>query len=165
MASTPKAPDSDLKQGEVLRNYLEESKGPVAYKPGDPPSLKSPTSLEGHINLPSESAHDGEDEHQTSVTSGNTPNPTPTVLDPDAPKQQQPSSSSSPPPLSKKALKRQRRWDTKLEVKKRRKEHARESKRAKAILDGRDVEKERREIEERTKEGEGRKRREKVNKT
>jgi hypothetical protein len=50
----------------------------------------------------------------------------------------------------------------KLEVKKRRKEHQRESKRAKAILDGRDVEKERREIEERTKEGEGRKRREKV---
>ena len=66
------------------------------------------------------------------------------------------------PPLSKKALKRKRRWDEKLAVKKRRKEHAREAKRAKAILDGRDVEKERRDIEERTKEGEGRKRREKV---
>lgn len=68
----------------------------------------------------------------------------------------------SSPPLSKKALKRKRRWDEKLAVKKRRKEHAREAKRAKAILDGRDVEKERRDIEERTKEGEGRKRREKV---
>lgn len=67
-----------------------------------------------------------------------------------------------PPPLSKKALKRKRRWDEKLAVKKRRKEHARETKRAKAILDGRDVEQERRDIEERTKEGEGRKRREKV---
>lgn len=68
----------------------------------------------------------------------------------------------SSPPLSKKALKRKRRWDEKLAVKKRRKEHAREAKRAKAILDGRDVEKERRDIEERTREGEGRKRREKV---
>ena len=69
---------------------------------------------------------------------------------------------NAPQPPSKKSLKRQRRWEEKLAVKKRRKEHAREAKRAKAILDGRDVEKERLEVERRTKEGEGHKRREKV---
>jgi hypothetical protein len=69
---------------------------------------------------------------------------------------------NSNPVLSKKALKRQRRWEEKLATKKRRKEHDKESKKAKAILEGRDLEKERREVELRTKNGEGRKRREKV---
>lgn len=167
MASSTKALDSDVKQADVVRHCLEESHESVGNKPADPPSLKSlPTSVDDVVGVDPlwESGNAGEDERQTTtVTCGTNHNPNTASLDPDESKQDQASSVSSPPaPLSKKALKRQRRWDMKLEVKKRRKEHQRESKRAKAILDGRDVEKERREIEERTKEGEGRKRREKV---
>jgi tRNA (guanine9-N1)-methyltransferase len=63
------------------------------------------------------------------------------------------------PPLSKKQLKRQRRLEKLMEVKKRRKSQEKEAKRAKAIAAGRDLEEERRQVEQRTKDGEGKRQR------
>ena len=65
-------------------------------------------------------------------------------------------------PMSKNALKRQRRWEQKMNIKRRRKEQERQIKIAMAKAQGRDLEKERKEQEERTKSGEGHRRREEV---
>mmetsp|Transcript_16064 Transcript_16064/g.23009 ORF Transcript_16064/g.23009 Transcript_16064/m.23009 type:complete len:355 (-) Transcript_16064:339-1403(-) len=65
-------------------------------------------------------------------------------------------------PLSKNQLKKRRRYEKAMEVKKRRKEQEKEAKRAKAIADGRDLDEERRLQAEREKSGEGHKRREEL---
>jgi tRNA (guanine9-N1)-methyltransferase len=63
------------------------------------------------------------------------------------------------PQLSKKQLKRKRRLEKLMEVKERRKSQEREAKKAKAIAAGRDLEEERRQVEQRTKDGEGKRQR------
>lgn len=63
------------------------------------------------------------------------------------------------PKMSKNQLKRKRRFEKLMQVKERRKLQEREAKRAKAAAQGRDLEEERRQLEERTKFGEGKKRR------
>jgi tRNA (guanine9-N1)-methyltransferase len=63
-------------------------------------------------------------------------------------------------PLSKSQMKRQRRWDQAMERKKRRKQQEKDIKVAKALAESRDLEEERRLVEERTKEGVGHQRRE-----
>ena len=67
---------------------------------------------------------------------------------------------SPPPTVSKSQLKRQRRWEQAMEKKKRRKQQEKEIKIAKALAQGRDLEEERRLMEERTKSGVGHQRRE-----
>mmetsp|Transcript_47817 Transcript_47817/g.144615 ORF Transcript_47817/g.144615 Transcript_47817/m.144615 type:complete len:349 (-) Transcript_47817:184-1230(-) len=66
---------------------------------------------------------------------------------------------SSEKPLSKNQLKKRRRYEKAMATKKRRKLQQKEAKIAKAIAEGRDLDKERRIQEERTKLGEGRRRR------
>lgn len=63
-------------------------------------------------------------------------------------------------PMSKNQRKRQLRWERAMERKRRRKHQEKEVKRARAIAQGRDLEEERRLLEERTKSGEGHRRRE-----
>lgn len=63
-------------------------------------------------------------------------------------------------PISKKQIKRQRRWEKAMERKRRRKQQEKEIRHAKALAEGRDLEEERRLLEERTKSGEGHRRRE-----
>jgi tRNA (guanine9-N1)-methyltransferase len=63
-------------------------------------------------------------------------------------------------PLSKSQMKRQRRWEQAMERKKRRKQQDKDIKMAKALSEGRDLEEERRLLEERTEEGVGHRRRE-----
>ena len=63
-------------------------------------------------------------------------------------------------PLSKSRMKRQRRWEQAMERKRRRKLQEKEIKIAKALADGRDLEEERRIMEERTKSGQGHQKRE-----
>lgn len=63
-------------------------------------------------------------------------------------------------PMSKSQKKRQARWAKAMERKRRRKQQEKEIKRAKALAAGRDLDEERRLQEERTKSGEGHKRRE-----
>jgi hypothetical protein len=65
-------------------------------------------------------------------------------------------------PMSKNAVKRRERWEKKMELKKRKKENEKKARWAKAALDGRDLELERLQREERQKLGEGHKRRQKV---
>lgn len=67
---------------------------------------------------------------------------------------------SSERPISKSQVKRQRRWEQAMERKKRRKQQEKDIKLAKALAEGRDLEKERRLVEERTREGAGHRRRE-----
>ena len=67
---------------------------------------------------------------------------------------------SSGKPISKSQVKRQRRWELAMERKKRRKQQEKDTKLAKALAEGRDLEQERRIIEERTKDGVGHRRRE-----
>jgi tRNA (guanine9-N1)-methyltransferase len=62
-------------------------------------------------------------------------------------------------PISKNQLRRQRKWELKMEVKRRRKEQEKEVKRAKANAEGRDIDAERRDMEERRMDGRGRARR------
>jgi tRNA (guanine9-N1)-methyltransferase len=62
-------------------------------------------------------------------------------------------------PLSKNQLKKKRRWERAMEVKKRRKQQDKEIKHAKAKAAGRDLEQERRELLQRTADGSGKKRR------
>ena len=64
--------------------------------------------------------------------------------------------------MSKKQLKRQRRWEHKMNIKKRKKEQDRQVKLERAKAEGRDLDKERAEVEERTKLGIGHKRRQEV---
>lgn len=61
------------------------------------------------------------------------------------------------PQMSKNQLKRKRRFQKLMQVKERRKLQERETKMAKAKAEGRDLEEERRQIEQRTKDGEGKK--------
>jgi tRNA (guanine9-N1)-methyltransferase len=63
-------------------------------------------------------------------------------------------------PLSKSQMKRQGRWEQAMQRKKRRKQQEKEIKVAKALAEGRDLEEERRLLEERTKGGVGHQRRE-----
>ena len=67
--------------------------------------------------------------------------------------------SSGDKPVSKKQMKRQRKWERAMEVKKRRKQQDKEIKIAKAKAEGRDLEKERLEQERKTKDGAGRRKR------
>ena len=62
-------------------------------------------------------------------------------------------------PLSKNQLKKRRRHEKMMDQKKRRKVQDKEIKHAKALAQGRDLEQERRELEERTTKGDGHKRR------
>mmetsp|Transcript_22548 Transcript_22548/g.34076 ORF Transcript_22548/g.34076 Transcript_22548/m.34076 type:complete len:326 (+) Transcript_22548:205-1182(+) len=98
----------------------------------------------GEIELTS-----SEENNQTSPSSSKEINPTDSITE-------------STTKLSKKALKRKKRWEHKMALKKQRKEQARQAKHAKAALEGRDLEKVRREDEERRKNGEGWRRREKA---
>ena len=66
------------------------------------------------------------------------------------------------PPLSKKALKRRKRWEKALEIKKRRKEQSKEIRRIKAKNEGRDLDAEREQQMKNEKEGKGWARREKL---
>ena len=66
------------------------------------------------------------------------------------------------PPLSKKALKRRKRWEKALEIKKRRKEQSKEIRRIKAKNEGRDLDAEREQQKQNEKEGKGWERREKL---
>lgn len=63
-------------------------------------------------------------------------------------------------PISKSQIKRQRRWVQAMERKKRRKQQEKDIKLAKALAEGRDLEEERRLVENRTKEGVGHRKRE-----
>jgi tRNA (guanine9-N1)-methyltransferase len=63
-------------------------------------------------------------------------------------------------PVSKSQTKRQRRWEMAMEKKRRRKQQEKDTKRAKALAQGRDLDEERRLQEERTKSGEGARKRE-----
>jgi len=63
-------------------------------------------------------------------------------------------------PISKSKMKRQKRWENAMERKRRRKQQDKETKRAKALAEGRDLDEERRLLEERTKSGEGHRKRE-----
>lgn len=64
--------------------------------------------------------------------------------------------------LSKNQLKKKRRWEKLMEIKKRRKTQEKEAKVAKAVAQGRDLEEERRFAAERAKEGAGREKREAI---
>lgn len=63
-------------------------------------------------------------------------------------------------PLSKNQMKKRKRYEKAMAVKKRRKQQRKEARTAKAVAEGRDLDEERRLQEERTKSGEGRKKRE-----
>ena len=63
-------------------------------------------------------------------------------------------------PVSKSQMKRQKRWEMAMEKKRRRKQQEKDTKRAKALSEGRDLDEERRLQEERTKSGEGARKRE-----
>lgn len=65
-----------------------------------------------------------------------------------------------PPKLSKKAMKKKRRYEKAMEIKRRRKEQEREQKRARALAAGRDLDEERRIQKQNEESGEGRRRRE-----
>ena len=67
---------------------------------------------------------------------------------------------SSPPKLSKKAMKKKRRYEKAMEIKRRRKEQERDQKRARALAEGRDLDEERRIQKQNEESGEGRRRRE-----
>ena len=67
---------------------------------------------------------------------------------------------SSPPKLSKKAMKKKRRYEKAIEIKRRRKEQDRDQKRARALAEGRDLDEERRIQKQNEESGEGRRRRE-----
>jgi hypothetical protein len=69
---------------------------------------------------------------------------------------------SNPGGRLSKAEKRQKRWEYQVAMKKRKRDHQKESKRAKAIAEGRDLEAEKMDVIERTKSGEGHAKREKV---
>ena len=71
-------------------------------------------------------------------------------------------STDDDPPLSKKALKRQKRWEKALQIKKRRKEQSKEIRRIKAINEGRDLDAEREQQKKNEQEGKGWERREKL---
>ncbi|KAL7578337.1 hypothetical protein ACA910_012743 [Epithemia clementina (nom. ined.)] len=70
--------------------------------------------------------------------------------------------SKGPPKLSKNQLKKIRRWERKLEVKKRRKQQEKDAKLARAKAEGRDLEKEREEMLSRAASGEGKRRRQEL---
>lgn len=69
-----------------------------------------------------------------------------------------PAAESNPPP-TKSQLKKIRRWERKQEAKERRKQHEKDVRRAKAEAAGRDLEAERRLVEQRTADGSGKRRR------
>mmetsp|Transcript_14807 Transcript_14807/g.21011 ORF Transcript_14807/g.21011 Transcript_14807/m.21011 type:complete len:366 (-) Transcript_14807:61-1158(-) len=73
-----------------------------------------------------------------------------------------PSTATEDPPLSKKALKRQKRWEKTQAIKKRRKEQSKEIRRIKAQNEGRDLDAEREQQKQNEKEGKGWARREKL---
>jgi tRNA (guanine9-N1)-methyltransferase len=68
---------------------------------------------------------------------------------------------ADPPKLSKKAMKKKRRYEKAMEIKRRRKEQEREQKRARALAAGRDLDEERRIQKQNEESGEGWRRREK----
>lgn len=73
-----------------------------------------------------------------------------------------PPTATADPPLSKKALKRQKRWEKTQAIKKRRKEQSKEIRRIKAQNEGRDLDAEREQQKQNEKEGKGWARREKA---
>ena len=76
-----------------------------------------------------------------------------------SPRSEDPQAVAEEKPMSKSQMKRKRRHEKLMEVKKRKRQQDRDMKRAKALADGRDLEAERRLLEERTASGEGHRRR------
>ena len=95
------------------------------------------------------------------AAAASTPAPAPAaVIDPAPVPAPAPAAAVDPPKLSKKAMKKKRRYENAMEIKRRRKEQEREQKRARALAAGRDLDEERRIQKQNEESGEGRRRRE-----
>lgn len=161
MESAPNPPEASTltQQDELLESIPVEPKAESADQKND--ASKSQESSETLVKQTENKAEAVDDTTAAaaSTTDGTTTTTAGVVPSTD---DKNPDDQQAAAPLSKKALKRQKRWDHKLVLKKRRKEHTKEAKRAQAVLDGRDMDDEKRDVEERTKDGEGHRRREKV---
>ena len=162
MESAPNPPEaSTLKQqDELLESIPVEPKAESADQKND--ASKSQESSETLVKQTENKAEAADDTTAAATDATASTNGTTVVVPSTDDKNPDDQQAAPPAPLSKKALKRQKRWDHKLVLKKRRKEHTKEAKRAQAVLDGRDMDDEKRDVEERTKDGEGHRRREKV---